>query len=65
MRMRAVAMGMLLIVLSVTSVPAEQLESVDSIEDSSVTWEGNSTSTLVFEGVLSDPQDVDLSLIHI
>ena len=59
MRMRAVAMGMLLIVLSVTSVPAEQLESVDSIEDSSVTWEGNSTSTLVFEGVLSDPQDVD------
>ena len=64
MRMSAVAMGLLLFVLSATSIPAEQLQSVESIEDVSVTWEGESTSTLVYEGVLSDPQDTDnISLV--
>ncbi|GIS43320.1 MAG: hypothetical protein Ct9H90mP16_03900 [Candidatus Poseidoniales archaeon] len=41
MRTSAVAMGLLLFVLSVSTIPAEQLESVDSIEDSTVTWEGD------------------------
>ncbi len=59
MRTRAVAMGLLLFVLSVAAIPAEQLESVNSIEDTTVTWEGNATPTLVYEGILSDPQDVD------
>tara|TARA_B000000565_G_scaffold251675_1_gene225689 strand:+ start:2666 stop:4429 length:1764 start_codon:yes stop_codon:yes gene_type:complete len=64
MRTSAVAMGLLLFVLSVSTIPAEQLESVDSIEDSTVTWEGDPTPTLVYEGVLSDPQDADnISLV--
>ena len=33
MRTSAVAMGLLLFVLSMSTIPAEQLESVDSIED--------------------------------
>ena len=64
MRTRAVAMGLLLFVLSMSAIPAEQLESVDSIEDNTVTWEGEATPTLVYEGVLSDPQDADnISLV--
>ncbi len=59
MRMRAVAIGLLLIVLSTSSVPGEQLESVESIEDTTTQWEGEATPTLVYEGVLSDPQDTD------
>ncbi|MBJ84220.1 MAG: hypothetical protein CMB52_01710 [Euryarchaeota archaeon] len=59
MRMRAVAIGLLLIVLSTSSVPGEQLESVESIEDATTQWEGEATPTLVYEGVLSDPQDTD------
>ncbi|MBE57720.1 MAG: hypothetical protein CMB01_05055 [Euryarchaeota archaeon] len=64
MRTSAVAMGLLLFVLSMSTIPAEQLESVDSIEDVTVTWEGDATPTLVYEGVLSDPQDADnISLV--
>ena len=64
MRTRAVAMGLLLFVLSMSAIPAEQLESVDSNEDNTVTWEGEATPTLVYEGVLSDPQDADnISLV--
>ena len=59
MRMRAIAIGLLLIVLSTSSIPAEQLESVESIEDLMIQWEGEATPTLIYEGVLSDPQDVD------
>ena len=59
----AVGMGLLLFVLSMSTIPAEQLESVDSIEDSTVTWEGD-PHQLVYEGVLSDPQDADnISLV--
>ncbi len=66
MRMRAVAMGLLLIVLSTSSIPAEQLESVDAIDDLSRMWEGNPTPTLVYEGEISNPQDTDnISLIDV
>ncbi|MEE2759243.1 MAG: hypothetical protein VYA86_04615 [Candidatus Thermoplasmatota archaeon] len=59
MRMRAMSLGLLLIVLSVSSVPGEQLESTGSITDSTVDWEGEATPTHIYEGVLSDPQDTD------
>jgi len=51
--------ALLLILLSVSPIPAEDLSSTESIEDSTVDWEGDDTPTLVYEGELSDPQDVD------
>ena len=59
MRTRAVAVVLLLILISATPIPAEDLSSVDSIDDPLVDWEGEDTPTYVYEGVLSDPQDID------
>jgi hypothetical protein len=59
MRTRAVAVVALLMLISTAPIPAEQLSSVDSIDDSLVDWEGEDTPTFVYEGVLSNPQDVD------
>ncbi len=59
MRARAVVLALLLILLSASSIPAEQLTSVDSIDNPSLDWEGEDTPTYVYEGELSDPQDVD------
>ena len=65
MRRRAVGLAMLLIVFSTSAICAEQLESVGSLDDESLReWEGIETPTLIYEGVLSDPQDSDnISLI--
>ena len=59
MRTRAVAVVALLMLISAAPIPAEQLSSVDSIDDPLVDWEGEDTPTFVYEGVLSNPQDVD------
>ena len=59
MRTRAVATVLLLILISASPIPAEDLSSVDSIDDPLVDWEGEDTPTYVYEGVLSDPQDMD------
>ena len=59
MRARAVVLALLLILLSASSIPAEDLTSVDTIDNPSLDWEGEDTPTYVFEGELSDPQDVD------
>ena len=59
MRTRAVLLGLLLILLSVSPIPAEQLSNTGTIDDSSLVWEGEATPTLIYEGELSDPQDVD------
>ncbi len=59
MRTRAVAIALLLILLSASSILGEQLNSVGTIDDPSSDWEGEDTPTLIFEGVLSDPQDID------
>jgi len=59
MRARAVVLALLLILLSASSIPAEHLTSVDTIDNPSLDWEGEDTPTYVFEGELSDPQDVD------
>jgi hypothetical protein len=59
MRARAVVLALLLILLSASSIPAEHLTSVDTIDNPSLDWEGQDTPTYVFEGELSDPQDVD------
>ena len=59
MRARAVVLALLLILLSASSIPAEHLASVDTIDNPSLDWEGEDTPTYVFEGELSDPQDVD------
>ena len=66
MRRRAAMLALLLVVFSASAICAEQLESVGSLDDESQReWEGNSTPTLVYEGVLSDPQDSDnISLIE-
>ena len=65
MRRRAVGLAMLLIVFSTSAICAEQLESVGSLDDDPLReWEGIETPTLIYEGVLSDPQDSDnISLI--
>ena len=58
-------LALLLVMFSASAICAEQLESVGSLDDNAQQgWEGNSTPTLVYEGVLSDPQDSDnISLI--
>ena len=58
-------LALLLVMFSASAICAEQLESVGSLDDNAQhEWEGNSTPTLVYEGVLSDPQDSDnISLI--
>ncbi len=60
MRTRAVGLALLLILLSASSIPAEHLDSVGTIDaDPSLDWEGEATPTLIYEGELSNPQDVD------
>ena len=60
MRTRAVGLAVLLILLSTSSIPGEQLNSVGTIDpDPLLDWEGEATPTLIYEGELSDPQDVD------
>jgi len=60
MRTRAVGLALLLILLSVSSIPAEHLDSVGTIDsDPLLDWEGDATPTLIYEGELSDPQDID------
>ena len=59
MRTRAVVLTLLLILLSASSIPAEQLSSTGTIDDSLLDWEGEDTPTLIYEGELSDPQDTD------
>ena len=59
MRTRAVVLALLLILISTTSINAEHLNSVGTIDDTSLDWEGVATSTMVYEGELSDPQDFD------
>ena len=65
MRRRAFGLAMLLIVFSTSAICAEQLESVGSLDDDPLReWDGIETPTLIYEGVLSDPQDSDnISLI--
>ena len=59
MRTRAMVLALLLILLSVSAIPAEHLASTGSIDDATVDWEGEDTPTIIYEGELSDPQDVD------
>jgi len=60
MRTRAVGLALLLILLSVSPIPAEHLDSLGAIDaDPSLDWEGEATPTLIYEGELSNPQDVD------
>jgi len=59
MRTRVVALAVLLILLFASSIPAEQLSSTGAIDDPLLDWEGEDTPTLIYEGELSDPQDVD------
>ena len=59
MRTRAVVLTLLLILLSASSIPAEQLSSTGTIDDPLLDWEGEDTPTLIYEGELSDPQDTD------
>ncbi len=59
MRTRALVLTLLLILLSASSIPAEQLSSTGTIDDLLLDWEGEDTPTLIYEGELSDPQDTD------
>ncbi len=59
MRTRAVGLALLLILLSISPIPAEQLSSTGTIDNPSLDWEGEDTPTFIYEGELSDPQDVD------
>ena len=59
MRTRAVVLALLLILLSASSIPAEQLTSIGAFDDPLLDWEGEDTPTLIYEGELSDPQDID------
>ena len=59
MRTRVVALAVLLILLFASSIHAEQLSSTGAIDDPLLDWEGEDTPTLIYEGELSDPQDVD------
>ena len=64
MRRRAVGLAMLLIVFSTSAICAEQLESVGSLDDEPLReWEGIETPTLIYAGVLSDPQDSENSVV--
>ena len=59
MRTRAMVLGLCLILVTASPIPAEQLSSVGSIDEPDVDWEGIATPTLIYEGQLSDPQDID------
>ena len=59
MRTRAVVLALLLILITVTPIPAEQLSSVGTVDGPELDWEGEATPTLIYEGQLSDPQDID------
>ena len=59
MRTRAMVLGLCLILVTASPIPAEELSSVGSIDEPGVDWEGVATPTLIYEGQLSDPQDID------
>ena len=59
MRTRAVVLALLLILITATPIPAEQLNSVGTVDGPVLDWEGDNTPTLIYEGQLSDPQDLD------
>jgi hypothetical protein len=59
MRTRAMVLVLSIMLLSISSVPAEQLSSTGTFENSLVDWEGEDTPTHIYQGELSDPQDVD------
>ena len=59
MRARAMVLGLCLILIATSPIPAEQLSSVGTIDEPELDWEGASTQTLIYEGQLSDPQDID------
>ncbi|MDP7328228.1 MAG: hypothetical protein QF612_00095 [Candidatus Thalassarchaeaceae archaeon] len=59
MRTCAMVLGLFLILMTASSIPAEQLSSVGTIDEPELDWEGAGTSTLIYEGQLSDPQDLD------
>ena len=59
MRTRAMVLGLCLILIATSPIPAEQLSSVGTIDEPGLDWEGAATQTLVYEGQLSDPQDID------
>ena len=59
MRTRAMVLGLCLILVTASPIPAEQLSSVGSIDEPEVDWEGVATPTHIYEGQLSDPQDID------
>ena len=59
MRTRAMVLGLFLILITASPIPAEQLNSVGTIDEPELDWEGAATSTLIYEGQLSDPQDID------
>ena len=63
MRTRAMVLGLCLILIATSPIPAEQLSSVGTIDEPEVDWEGTATQTLVYEGQLSDPQDIDEILL--
>ena len=59
MRTRAVVLGLFLILMTASPIPAEQLSSVGTVDGPVLDWEGEATPTLIYEGQLSDPQDID------
>ena len=59
MRTRAVVLGLFLILMTASPIPAEQLNSVGTVDGPVLDWEGEATPTLIYEGQLSDPQDID------
>ena len=63
MRTRAMVLGLCLILIATSPIPAEQLSSVGTIDEPELDWEGTVTPTLIYEGQLSDPQDIDEILL--
>ena len=59
MRTRAVVLGLFLILMTASPIPAEQLSSVGTVDGPVLDWEGEATPTLIYEGQLTDPQDID------
>ena len=59
MRTRAMVLGLFLILTTASPIPAEQLSSVGTVDGPVLDWEGEATPTLIYEGQLSDPQDID------
>ncbi len=59
MRTRAVVLALLLILITASPIPAEHLDSVGTVDEPVLDWEGDATPTLIYEGQLSDPQDLD------